>query len=75
MDERPERRRMNQEDHDLLIEINSDIKHILKWTTDHDKKDNDRFEAVNKEIGFHKKIIYGGLGIVAFLQFVMQFLK
>lgn len=66
---------MTQEDHDLLIEIKSDVKHIREWTGVHDDKDDRRFAKVEKDLDFHRKIVYGGMGIVVFIEFIMKFVN
>lgn len=64
-----------QEDHDLLIEIRSDVKHIKQWTEAHEKSDNDRFNKILNDVEFHKKIIYGIGGIVFFIQVISRIIK
>jgi len=70
-----ERREMSSSDHDLLIGISGDVKHIREWTDVHDKKDDSRFAKVERDLEFHRKIVYGGIGIVVFVEFIMKFLK
>ena len=77
-----ERRSGGGEDHDLLIEIANDLKHMINWSRDHDTLDTSRFLAQKqelndqkKEINFHNKIVYGGLGIFLFVEFVIKFVK
>ncbi len=38
-----ERRRMNQEDHDLLLRIEENTKGIPEWQKSHEELDNKRF--------------------------------
>ena len=78
MYEGPERRHMDKdwvERDRLLTEVHSDVKHIVKWSIDHNKEDNDRFAVVTKEIESGKKILWGGVGIIGFLQLVSRFIK
>lgn len=37
-----ERREMNQTDHDLLITISNDMKHMVEWTKSHTDLDDSR---------------------------------
>lgn len=69
-----ERRNVNR-DHDILIEIKTDVKHIVEWSKTHDKNDNDRFLKLDKDNAWRDKIIYGGLGIVGFITLVSHFIK
>ena len=70
-----ERRRGIGEDHDLLIEIARDLKHLVAWSRDHEIMDAARFLEANKEIAFLRKIAYGVIGVVVFVEFVIKFVK
>lgn len=63
-----------QDDHDLLIEIRGDTKHIKAWTETHEKSDNERFNEIKADVEFHKKVIYGCLGVFIFIQFISKFI-
>ena len=52
----------NENDHDILIEIRNDMKHVISKVKEHD----DKFR-------FHDKIIYGFGGVVIFIQIVLPF--
>lgn len=41
---------MSQSDHDLLQQIANDVKHIVKWSDEHNRTDNIRFDAINKKL-------------------------
>lgn len=71
----PERRKMNQDDHDLLTRIDSNLIHVKEWCQKHDTEDNARFSKVDREIEFGKKVFWGGIGILAAIQFLFQFIK
>ena len=43
---------------EILGEIHSDMKHMIKWTDEHDRKDDSRFSEINK------KLLWGGLAIL-----------
>lgn len=73
---------MNQEDHDLLINIANDCKHMKEWTSTHtrddDKKHEDnieRFEKIEDIAKWQNKILYGALGIISFITFMSHFIK
>ena len=73
---------MTQDDGDLLqrmavkqAEIANDVKHMVKWSETHDKQDDNRFEKLEKNQLWQNKILYGGLGIIAFLGFMAKFVK
>ena len=66
---------MNEGDHDLLQQISNDVKHIAKWVEKHDLDDTNRFDKVEKEMEFGKRILYGGIGIIVFVEFMFKFIK
>lgn len=51
-------------DHDLLIEIKTDVKNFIKLIDAHDKR-----------IGFLEKTVWAGLGGLGLLQIIIGFLK
>lgn len=69
---------MNQDQIDrdrLLTETHSNVKHIAEWCEGHDDKDDKRFEKVNHEIESGKKLVWGGVGVIAAFEFLARFLK
>lgn len=67
-------------DHDVLITIASDMRHMVEWTKSHERDDeikhsanNKRLDAISRAVGFQSKIIYGALGIIAFVKFMTHF--
>lgn len=71
----PERRKMNQEDHDLLIEIRSDTKHMKEWTIAHESNDNQRhidnltkFDKIDNKVLWLQRLAWGIIGIVFFVE-------
>jgi len=77
-----ERRQMNQVDHDLLITIANDCKHMKAWTESHTKEDNDRhesnlikFEKINDNDKWQNKILYGMIGVFIFVEFFVKVIK
>lgn len=67
---------------DKIIETHNDVKHLVKNFDQHIDEDEQKhrdnilkFDAINKTLGFQQKIIYGALGIVAFLEFISKFVR
>lgn len=56
-------------------EMYADIKHMVKWTETHDQKDDERFEKIDKKLAIVDKLIYGGVGVIVFVEFVMKLTK
>lgn len=59
----------------MLTEVHSDVKHIADWAKKHDIDDTTRFALINKEIESGKKILWGGIGIIAFIELFSKFIK
>ena len=77
-----ERRKMNTEERDMLIEVKNDMKHLVAWTHEHSELDDQRhrdslmkFDKIDKDITWSNKILYGALGIIAFITFITNFIK
>jgi hypothetical protein len=70
-----ERRKMDSDLRDVIIETRNDVRHIADWAKKHDGDDVKRFDLVNKEIEGGKKVLWGGIGILAFIEFFSRFLK
>lgn len=73
-----ERRKMTEdwiERDRLLTEVHSDMKHLVKWSKDHNDDDNRRFALVTKEIEVGKKVLWGGVGVLAAVEFIMKLIK
>lgn len=70
-----ERRKMSEFDLQrdrLITEMHSDIKHLVKKFDDHAESDEKQFKKQGDNILWLQRVIYMGLGIVAFLQFVKK---
>lgn len=63
------------EDHDMIIEIRNDVKHLVSSVGEHIKSDDIVQRDIKKDLQFHQKIVYMGAGILAFLNFVLLFRK
>lgn len=59
----------------LLTETHTNVAHMVKWSEAHDLIDTKRFGDVNKEMDFLKKLAYGCIGIVAFIEFFTKIIK
>jgi hypothetical protein len=78
----PERRRNNDDDHDLLTRIDENLVHVKEWCVSHKEEDDQKhadnlvkFEALNKTVSFHSKMIFMALGVIAFIEFVAKVVK
>ena len=67
-----ERRKMNQEDHDLLLNIANDTRHMREWTKTHESHDDERFKRQGEKIDFLTKSIYLGIGGLIVAEFVLK---
>ena len=71
-----ERRTMfNQDFYDKMMEIHSDMKHIGRWTEEHDDHDDIRFNETNKKVDWIMKLVWLGIGGLGMLQVLIQFTK
>lgn len=69
-----ERRKVTDNDHDILIRIDANLTNHINLVSRHVQEDEDRFSKVEKDLQFHNKIVYGALGVIVFLQIVSKFL-
>ena len=66
---------MNNEDHDLLIEIKGDVKHIVEWSKSHDASDIKRFDSMDKRMKWAEKMLYGAVGVFVMVEFLTKIIK
>ena len=66
---------MNQQDHDLLIEIHQDIKHLVDNFKTHVEKDTIEFRDINGRLKFLEKAFWMSAGSLALVQIVLKFIK
>lgn len=59
----------------IIGEMHSDLKHMVRWTSDHDIKDDARFNKMDNKLELVDKLLYGGIGIIVFVQFVLTVIK
>lgn len=65
-----ERRTMNQSDHDLLTRIDANLNNHMESMNKHIVDDVEHFKKVDDDLGWMRKIMYGGIGIYVFIQFI-----
>lgn len=70
-----ENRRKEKDNNDLLIEIHSDLRNFLKNFENHLREDRENFAEINKKLDFQQKIVYGGMGILLFVEFIVKVIK
>ena len=70
-----ERRHVELELRDKIIETHTDVKHLVEWAKTHDKSDNDRFEAAFKRITWVEKTAYLGIGGLSVLSIILKMIK
>ena len=71
----PEDQLFNKDFYDKMMEVHSSMKHLVEWSAEHSNDDNNRFVKVEQDIAWTKKHIYMGLGALAVVQIVIQFVK
>lgn len=67
-----ERRKNNN---DLIIEIHTDLRHMVKNFDNHVKEDSEKFNNINGKIDFQQKIIYGMMGALVIVEFILKVMK
>ena len=67
-----DRRKMNQLDHDLLIEIKNDTRHLVTSMEAHILEDRGMFKAINDKIGWLQKGAFMVLGALAILKLLFK---
>lgn len=73
--ERREGAMFSKDFYDKMMQMHADVRHMVKWSEDHDKTDNDRFNETNKKVDWVAKIAYMGLGGLAVIQFILSNIK
>lgn len=66
----------------MLARMDENLNHLVEWTKNHKVEDDEKhrdnlgkFKSINDTLGFQNKIIYGALGIIAFIEFVSKVVK
>ena len=70
--ERRQSSKMDLELRDKIIDTHSKVASIIKWMESHDTKDDKRFEDLIKDNHWRDKVLYGGLGGIAVLTFILN---
>ena len=63
------------EDHDILIEIRTDLKNFIANFETHLVDDKDQFKKLGDKTDFLSKIVYGCIGVFFFIEIMSKFLK
>jgi len=66
---------VNQEDHDLLTKIDANLSNHMELVKAHVIDDKVRFEKLDADLGWVRKILYGCVGIVLFIEFMVKVAK
>jgi len=66
---------MDLELRDKIIDTHSKVSGIIAWIPKHDEKDDKRFEALANENRWRDKVLYGGIGGIAVISFLINLWK
>lgn len=66
---------MEGSDHDLLIAIHGDVKHLVESVAQHIQDDKEAFDKQDKFNEFSKKMFYGGIGVWFVITILLKMLK
>ena len=66
---------MSQEERDLLIRIDTNLKNLVDKFTEHIDADNMNFSKQSIDIEWLKKTTYMGLGALIIINVILKFLK
>lgn len=69
-DGKTERRQMGQEDHDLLTRIDANLSNHIDNMNNHVTDDSEHFNKLDKDVAWIIKVMYGGVGVYVFIQFM-----
>mgnify|MGYP001557918680 CR=1 FL=1 len=70
-----ERRKVNREERDMLIEIHQDVKHLVENFKSHVISDERQFKDINTRLKWTEKILWGCVGGFTLLQVALKFFK
>lgn len=59
-------------DHDLLQQIANDVKHILKWSQEHQQEDDVRYKEHQNEHKNYNRVLWLGGGIILAFQVLFK---
>ena len=66
---------MNQDDRDILIRLDQNVKNFISKMDVHIKTDEDCFKEQGKDIAYLKKITYMGMGALIIVNVFLKFIK
>ena len=66
---------MNSEDHDVLIEIRADVKHLVGTVNTHLEDDKTAFTKLNEGQEFLKKVVWSCMGAGTLVALILKFIK
>lgn len=70
-----ERRKMSSEDHDVMIEIRNDVKHLVSGFNSHLADDKESFRQLTEGQEFLKKVVWSCMGAGTLVALVLKFVK
>ena len=65
----------NKDFYDKMMEVHSSMRHIVRWSEDHDEQDDIRFAETNKKVDWVTKMAWLGIGGLGALQIAIHFIK
>jgi hypothetical protein len=66
---------MSSDDHDILIEIRNDLKHLVSNFNDHVVDDAKNFKKLNDDGEWTKKLLWTSMGAGGIIVLVLQLIK
>ena len=70
-----ERRKMSSEDHDLLIKIDANLNNHFEILNNHLIDDKSSFKKITDDMDWVKKVLYGCVGVVVFIELFSKVVK
>lgn len=59
---------------DILIEMRSDVKHLVENFNKHTQQDKDSFDKIEKDFRWVIRVMWAGGGIISFVLVVVRFI-
>ena len=70
-----ERRKMSTEDHDLLIKIDANLTNHFETLNSHLVDDKTSFKKITDDMDWVKRVLYGCVGVVVFIELFSKVVK
>ena len=67
-----ERRKVDNDLRDIIIESRNDLKHMVEWSKGHTREDNERFKTVNDKVTGIEKMVWMSVGGLALLSVFLK---